>query len=70
LRKNEKEQLAGILLNYCDSFYADDPSGNTIYGIDIKAIKDKEATYKEILYSKNHPSEPYVVPLKYDDPHR
>ena len=41
LRKNEQERLAGIIMNFCDSFYDTNKDGSTIYGIDIKSLKTK-----------------------------
>jgi len=55
LRKSEKNTLAGILLNYCDTFYGTDNTGATIYELKIADLKSK-ITYAEIIEQKKHES--------------
>jgi len=41
LFNSDYNRLAGIIMNYCDSFYYDDPTGKTIKGHSISDYKWK-----------------------------
>jgi len=66
LRPHEKEELAGIMLNFCNEFRGTDPTGAKLYDNIIKDHKGK-STYGDLIDHMDHVSQSQNIPIFIDD---